>query len=86
MPLEMEDEEQQIRDELSGHFLHITKGRSFMLANIDSFVALSRDNSSVEAVVLYPFGSDAGNYEFWDETMSFGTKWVKSWEISWSSS
>jgi hypothetical protein len=35
--------------------------------NIDSFVTLSRDNTSIECVDLHPFDSDAGNYEFWDK-------------------
>jgi hypothetical protein len=46
-----------------------------MFGNISSFVALSREKSRVTEVELYPFDSDTGNYEF-------GTKWVKSWEIS----
>jgi hypothetical protein len=35
-------------------------------SKIDSFVAMSRENTSVEEVELYPFDGDAGNYEFWD--------------------
>jgi hypothetical protein len=38
-----------------------------MFDNIDSFVALSRENATVTKVVLFPFDSDAGNYEFWDK-------------------
>ena len=80
--MEDEDEEKQIRDELSRDVLVIAK-ESFMVDNINSIlfnninyiVALSRDNTSVEFVELYPFDSDAGNYEFWE-------KGVKSWEIS----
>jgi hypothetical protein len=66
----MEDEEllQQVRDELSRDCLHMTKEVSYLLFdNIDSFVALSRENTSVIDVVLYPFVSLAGNYEFWDK-------------------
>jgi hypothetical protein len=66
----MKDKEEQIRDELSGSalFIDITMEESLIFDNIDSFVALSRDNNSVEAVKLYPFcESDAGNYEFWDK-------------------
>jgi hypothetical protein len=63
----MEDEEQQIRDELIGSCLHITEEGSFMFDNIDSFVALSRENTSILVVDLYPFDSDPGNYEFWDK-------------------
>jgi hypothetical protein len=63
----MEDEEQPVRDELSRESLKIAKGRSFMFDSIDSFVALSRDNSFVKNLELYPFDSDAGNYEFWDK-------------------
>jgi hypothetical protein len=37
-----------------------------MFDNIDSFVAMSRENTSVTIVKLYPFDSDAGDYEFWD--------------------
>jgi hypothetical protein len=38
-----------------------------MFDNIDSFVTLSRENSSVIDVMLYPFDVDAGNYDFWDK-------------------
>jgi hypothetical protein len=62
----MEDEEQQIRNELSRGCLEISTD-SLMFDNIDSFLALSRDNTSVEAVELYPFDSAPGNYEFWDK-------------------
>jgi hypothetical protein len=65
--LEMEDVEERIRDELGEHELEITKGCSFLFDNIDSFVALSRDNTSVVVVELFPFHIDAGNYEFWDK-------------------
>jgi hypothetical protein len=73
----MEDKEKQIRDELSRSrgYLEIAKEYPFMFDNIDSFVALSRENTSVKYVDLFPFDSDPGNYEFW----------VKSSEISWSS-
>jgi hypothetical protein len=48
--------------------MEITKGRSFiMFDSIDSFDALSRDNSCIKNLGLYPFDSDAGNYEFWDK-------------------
>jgi hypothetical protein len=60
----MEDEEEQIRDELSRQYMIIAKGAPF---NIDSFVTLSRENTSVHTVELYPFDNDAGNYEFWDK-------------------
>jgi hypothetical protein len=63
----MEDEEQQIRRELSDINLHITKEKSFMFDNVDSFVALSRENASVGSVHLYPFDIDPGNYELWDK-------------------
>jgi hypothetical protein len=67
----MEDDEKQIRHELSGQCLGIAKGSLFVptliFDNIDSFVALSRDNTIVREVELYPFDSDAGNYEFWDK-------------------
>jgi hypothetical protein len=63
--------EQQIRDELSGEYnnklLEISKGRSFMFDNIDSFLALSRENTSVRRALLCPFDSAPGNYEFWDK-------------------
>jgi hypothetical protein len=62
----MEYEEQQIRDELSRNFLDIAKD-SFMFDNIISFVALSRENTSVRSVDLYPFDSEPGTYKFWDE-------------------
>jgi hypothetical protein len=63
----MEDMKRQlIRDRLSeDHLVIIAKEGSFMFENIDSFVALSRDNTSVEQVVLYPYDSAAGNY--WDK-------------------
>jgi lipopolysaccharide/colanic/teichoic acid biosynthesis glycosyltransferase len=38
-----------------------------MFDNIDSFVAMSRENTSVHVVQLYPFDSDTGNYEFWNK-------------------
>jgi hypothetical protein len=67
----MEDEEVRIRDriwdELSDSDLEIAKGRSFLFDNIDSFVALSRYDTSVEEVELYPFYIDVENYEFWDK-------------------
>jgi hypothetical protein len=63
----MEDKEMRIRDELSGSCLRITEERSFMFDDIDSFVALSRENTSVKMVALYPFDSNAGNYDFWDK-------------------
>jgi hypothetical protein len=63
----MEDYEQYIRYELSGSCLLLTKGRSLMFDNIDSYVVLSRENTSVTIVRLYPFNSDPGNYEFWDK-------------------
>jgi hypothetical protein len=63
----MEDEEKQIRDELSVSTLEISKENVFLFHNIDSFVALSRENTIVNEVMLYPFDSDAGNYEFWDK-------------------
>jgi hypothetical protein len=64
----MEAEDEQIRDELSGSYLEIAKGgRSLMFENIDSFFAMSRENTSVKEVELYPFDSNAGNYEFWDK-------------------
>ena len=64
----MEDEEQQIRNVLNvGGCLRITKEGSFMFDNIDSFVALSQDNTSVGMLDLYPFDSAPGNYECWDK-------------------
>jgi hypothetical protein len=63
----MEDEQQQIRDELSRDYIEIRKGRSFMFDNIDSFVALSRENTTVTGVEFSPFDSAPGNYDFWDK-------------------
>jgi hypothetical protein len=63
----MVDKERQIRDKLSRTYLHITKEVSFMFENIDSFVALSRENTSVATVGVYQFDSAPGNYEFWDK-------------------
>ena len=63
----MEDEEESIRDQPKGPFLEISKEDLFMVDNIDSFVALSRDNTSIDSVELFPFDSDPGNYEFWDK-------------------
>jgi hypothetical protein len=69
----MEDEELILyASELKGTSVNIAKtGGPFSFgglppSKIDSCVALSRDNTSVEVVELYPFDSDAGNYEFWD--------------------
>jgi hypothetical protein len=63
----MMDNEQQIRNELIGPCMRITKKDSIMFDNIDSFVALSRDNTSVQAVAFNPFDSEPGNYEVWDK-------------------
>jgi hypothetical protein len=60
-------EEIQIRDELSGEYLEIWEEKSFMLDNIDSFLALSRNNTSVKVVDLYPFYDYSLNSEFWDK-------------------
>jgi hypothetical protein len=62
----MTDKEEQIQDELSRTYLDITKGGS-MFDNIDTFVALSRRNTSVKEVELFPFDIDVGNYDFWDK-------------------
>jgi hypothetical protein len=63
------EEEQMIRDELSGdyRYIQISRRPSLMVKNIDSFLALSREKTSVEVVALFPFDSDAGNYKFWDK-------------------
>jgi hypothetical protein len=71
-------EEDRIRDELSDSDLEITKRRSFLFDNIDSFVALSRDNTSVEYVEFFRLITIR-------EIMRFGIKWVTWWEISRSS-
>jgi hypothetical protein len=67
----MEGEVQLIHYELNEEFLEIAKESIFvaplMFHNIDSFVTLSRDNTIVTRVKLFPFDSDAGNYEFWDK-------------------
>jgi hypothetical protein len=63
----MEDEEEQIRNVLSGSYMSMTKEGSFMFNNIDSFVVLSQGKTNVISVGLYPFDSDPGNYEFWDK-------------------
>jgi hypothetical protein len=63
----MEDEEKRIRDELSVSTLEISKENAFLFQNIDSFVTLSRENTIVDEVMLYPFDSDAWNYEVWDK-------------------
>jgi hypothetical protein len=63
----MEGKEEQIRDKLSGEYLEVSTGRSFLFDNIDSFVALSRDNTSIETLEFIPFDNNAGKYEFWDK-------------------
>jgi hypothetical protein len=63
----MEDEEQQVRNELSRDYLRIREEGSFMFDNIDSFIALSRDNTSVDMLDFYPFDRAPGDYEFWDK-------------------
>jgi hypothetical protein len=63
----MEDEELHIQNELSWSYMVIAEEHSLMFDNIDSFVALSRENTSVKQVMLYPFDSNPGNYEFWDK-------------------
>jgi hypothetical protein len=45
----------------------IIRGFWLLFNNIDSFVKLSRENTSIEIVEFYPFDSDAGNYELWDK-------------------
>jgi hypothetical protein len=63
-----EDEaESSIQTGLDSQILHIAKENEYLLQNIDFFVALSRDNTIVTEVILYPFDSDAGNYEVWDK-------------------
>jgi hypothetical protein len=63
--MENEDEDDQIRGELNEEYLEIAKDSIFvaplMFDNIDSFVTLSRDNTIVARVVLYPFDRDPGN-------------------------
>jgi hypothetical protein len=62
----MEDMKRQlILDELGEDCLEIAKEGSFMFENIDSFVALSRENTSVGKVVLYPYDSAMGKH--WDK-------------------
>jgi hypothetical protein len=63
-----EEKRQRIRFELDYGYLCIAEDHSLMFENIDSFVALSRENDSVKEVGLHPFHSNAGNYEFWDKT------------------
>jgi hypothetical protein len=64
----MEDEELQIRDELSVICLNITEECSLMFDfNIDSFLAPSRGNTSVTTVGVYPVDSAQGNDDFWDK-------------------
>ena len=72
IPLEMEDEEELILDELSRSCLFMTEQHSFIFDNIDSSLALSRDNTSVKYMVLYPFDVEAGNYELWDNVGLIG--------------
>jgi hypothetical protein len=62
----MEDKERQIRNELNGSYMHLTK-ELLMFDNINSFLALSRENTSVKMVALYPFDSAPGNYDVWDK-------------------
>jgi hypothetical protein len=40
---------------------------SFLFDNIEYCVALSRDNTSVKELELFPYDSDPGNYEVWDK-------------------
>jgi hypothetical protein len=63
----MEDEEKRIRDELSGAYMEISKEFSFLSDNIDSFVALSREKTSIIDMEFYAFDSDPGNSEVWDK-------------------
>jgi hypothetical protein len=63
----MEDKEEHVRDELSSNLMRITKGDSFMFDNIDSFVTLSKENTSIWMVTLSPFDRNAGNYEVWEK-------------------
>jgi hypothetical protein len=61
------DEEDRIREKLSGSFMEIAKKNSLLFKHIDSFVAQSRENTNVKLLILNPFDNDAGNYEFWDK-------------------
>jgi hypothetical protein len=60
----MEDSKDLVRDKLSHSYLSVNNINPFLFDNIDAFVALSRDNTSLEDVELYPFD---GNGERTDE-------------------
>jgi hypothetical protein len=54
------------RAALSRDFLEIIMEGSFFFNGIDSYVALSRDNTSVKSVDLYPFANCVGDFcEYW---------------------
>jgi hypothetical protein len=67
--MEYEDRirDELVRDDLSSDYLILTKENAVMFDNIDSFVALSRENTSIETLEFIPFDSDPGNYELWDK-------------------
>jgi hypothetical protein len=77
----MEDEEERIHIVLvglMGEYLEIAKEESCMFDNIDSFVALIERTHALERWNCIHLIAIRG-------TMRFGIKWVKWWEISWSS-
>jgi hypothetical protein len=71
--MESDDEEEyeeagrSIQTGLNSEILHLAKKNEFLLQNIDSIVELSRGNTIVKEVELYPFDGNAENYEFWDK-------------------
>jgi hypothetical protein len=67
MEFEYEEDEEYVLTGLDSPRLYITKENAVMFDNVDSFVALSQENTIVKIVELYPFDSDTGNYELWDK-------------------
>jgi hypothetical protein len=66
----MEDTLEKIRNSLCKEW-HLNLKKSGddtgIFEEIDSFVELSRGNTSVELVRLFPYDEDAGTYEVWDK-------------------
>jgi hypothetical protein len=76
----MQDVE-HIRARLSGRYLDITNDNSLLFDNVDLFVTLSRENTSVRELEFYPFDSDAGNYEILRSSV-FLSAYSTSWGMS----
>jgi hypothetical protein len=62
-------DKQILRRALCADHFDLDKTTDFadVFSEVDSFVALSQGNTSIEEVELYPYGVDPGKYELWDK-------------------